>query len=1179
MKKTMMVLLGMGLILSGCALSSDTSDDTSVMLGTTQDGETVYTLYDEDGNAVTTTTITDYTEVSGAGYIVEDDDDNVSAISSTGETLIKSGEYKYIYGKSGLFMATNAAASSMSFNKTSLTLTEEDTTTLKVTGADNDDVVFASSDESVATISKKGKVTAMSAGTATLTAVSGTLTATCKVTVKALEPKLSETELELEVEDTKKLKVTGAGHRTVKWSSSDTSIVKVSKKGKLTAVAEGEATITVKAGDDELTCKVTVKEPTVSINKKKKTILTDDTLQLKLKNVRDGQTITWSSSDESVATVSRKGMVTGLKAGTATITAEVMGQTLTCKVTVKKRSLSMNKSKASMETEGTLKLKVKNKKKGSKVTWSSSDKSVATVSKKGKVTAKKAGTVTITATVGKSKTKVTCEITVTKRTVRMNKTEATITVGKTLKLKVKNKKSPKTIKWSSSNKKVATVSSGGKVTAKKAGYATITAKWGKKKVTCKITVKAKTLKLNQTEASLYVGKSTTLKVKNKTKKQTVTWSSSDTSIATVSEKGKVKGKKAGTATITAKVGDTELTCEVTVSKRTLKLNKSSLTLTEDDTAKLKVKYKEDDETVKWSSSDKSIVTVSGKGKVTAVSEGTATITAKIGKSLKATCEVTVEDRVVTLEEDEFTLTVDDTAKIKVKNAGERTVTYSSQNAAVAKVSKKGKITAVSAGDAKITVKVGTDKLTVNVTVNAKKVSLNKKKATLVKGDTLRLKLKNANSTPIYASDDENIATVSSKGKVTAKATGVAHITAVDGDNSYTCTITVTRDDDKITHTKSVPMTSADVTVIDSTGSTLYEASEDTRIKISDLPIIVQDGTYKVLYDKDTTLYDGDEEVHYVRVSDDGSVVAIAFADHIQVYFTNQSTEDDLDLEVVGNFDIAAYDTRYLVMYDEDNGAVAYFDRESGETYFLDMTITGATIDNDIVVLHDEDNTYLVNAGKIVTVNSYWKDATHYIKRNENVLSGPHTVVNGDDTATLENVELYPGSQYLCADLYPVYVEDTGYMYYNLEGEEAFDEVYATAGAYDANERAVVSYDDGSYSLIDVSGLELISDSAGITALGSDWYAVYVESGAFYLYDKEGDKVSDDEYTGLTDNPVVEVDGVTYLTLIKNGRTYVYNMDKDMKDVFSSEGDVSVSADGYILVDGTTYYTMSGEKME
>ena len=156
--------------------------------------------------------------------------------------------------------------------------------------------------------------------------------------------------------------------------------------------------------------------------------------------------------------------------------------------------------------------------------------------------------------------------------IALNKSTLSVNAGSSAQLSVSyspsNTTDSKSVTWSSSNTSVATVS-GGKVTAKKAGTATITAKVGSKTSACKVTVKAplKSISLNKSSASVTAGKTVSLSVtynpSNTTDSKSVTWSSSNTSVATVSG-GKVTAKKAGTATITAKVGSKTATCKVTV---------------------------------------------------------------------------------------------------------------------------------------------------------------------------------------------------------------------------------------------------------------------------------------------------------------------------------------------------------------------------------------------------------------------------------------------------------------------------------------------------------------------------------------------------------------------------------------------------------------------------------------
>lgn len=146
--------------------------------------------------------------------------------------------------------------------------------------------------------------------------------------------------------------------------------------------------------------------------------------------------------------------------------------------------------------------------------------------------------------------------------IKLNTTSKTLIKGTSYTLKVKGTK--KKVKWSSSKKSVATVTSKGKVTAKKNGIAYISAKVGKKTYKCKIKVETPALSLKS--MNLIVGESYTLKLKGNSQK--VTWTSSQKTLATVSSKGSVKGKKAGNVTIVAKVAGKSYKCNVKVIKPT-----------------------------------------------------------------------------------------------------------------------------------------------------------------------------------------------------------------------------------------------------------------------------------------------------------------------------------------------------------------------------------------------------------------------------------------------------------------------------------------------------------------------------------------------------------------------------------------------------------------------------------
>lgn len=159
-------------------------------------------------------------------------------------------------------------------------------------------------------------------------------------------------------------------------------------------------------------------------------------------------------------------------------------------------------------------------------------------------------------------------------------------------------------------------------------------------------ISASAAKLNKKRITLNVGKTYTLKTAGIKRK--ITWSSNKKSIATVSSKGVVKAVKKGTAVVTAKYGKKKLTCKVTVKQpvTSIKLNKTSVTLKKGNKLTLKATVypkNANNRAVVWKSSNKKVATVSSKGVVKAVGNGTATITvtAKDGSKKKASCKVNI----------------------------------------------------------------------------------------------------------------------------------------------------------------------------------------------------------------------------------------------------------------------------------------------------------------------------------------------------------------------------------------------------------------------------------------------------------------------------------------------------------------------------------------------------------
>lgn len=496
------------------------------------------------------------------------------------------------------------AVTGVSLNKTTLTLTEGDSETLTAavtpSNATNANVTWSTSASGVATVSN-GKVTAVKAGTATITATSAdgsNKSASCTVTVTAKNVAVTGvafTEKTASVVEGEKvtLKITitpdNATNKGIKYTSSDTKVATVDANGTVTGVKKGKATITVTTEDGGKTdkCEVTVTgKPTpvtsVKINRSVLNLeIGEAAILVATVSPTDAtnKNVTWSTSDESICTVDQNGEVTGVKVGTVKITAttEDGGKTAECEVNVKEASVavggvSLDKTSLTVKVGGTAQLTATVTPEGAPqdVSFTSSNTAVATVDKTGKVTGVKLGTATITVKTASGNKTATCKVTVSSATVavtgvKLNKTTLGLKVGasETLTATVSPSDATNTnVTWKSSSTSVATVDKNGKVTAVKAGTATITVTTasGNKTATCKVTVTNNDVKVTEIriigpdnkETSFHwqyiTYKDYTYQLKaavlpeNATNRK-VTWKSSNTNAFTVDQNGLVTFKK------------------------------------------------------------------------------------------------------------------------------------------------------------------------------------------------------------------------------------------------------------------------------------------------------------------------------------------------------------------------------------------------------------------------------------------------------------------------------------------------------------------------------------------------------------------------------------------------------------------------------------------------------------
>ena len=337
---------------------------------------------------------------------------------------------------------TEVNVTGVSVSPTSKTLyvggTQQLTATVSPSDASNKAVTWKSGNTSVATVSDTGLVTAKATGTATITVttVDGGKTATSTITVVANPPtttpvtgvSVSPSSVSLEIGDTKYLTATvspsDASNKAVTWKSGNSSVATVSDTGLVTAKATGTATITVTTvdGGKTATSTITVVEkspttiPVTGVSVSPKSIELDIgeeatiTATVSPSNATNKK-VSWSSSNQNIVTVDANGKVTGVKAGTATITVvtENGGKQDTTSIVVSDpahyivppiEKITINEKNITLKTEERIKLSYTIEPETAitnKVYWKSSDESIAIVTEEGEVLGVSKGTVTITA--------------------------------------------------------------------------------------------------------------------------------------------------------------------------------------------------------------------------------------------------------------------------------------------------------------------------------------------------------------------------------------------------------------------------------------------------------------------------------------------------------------------------------------------------------------------------------------------------------------------------------------------------------------------------------------------------------------------------------------------------------------------------------------------------------------
>lgn len=445
------------------------------------------------------------------------------------------------------------------------------------------------------------------------------------------------------------------------------------------------------------------------------------------------------------------------------------------------------------------------------VTWNSTNPNAVTVDN-GVVTAVGEGSSTVTATVGEKVATINYTVRIPLESITINGDETlskneektlTVTYNPT------NTTDNKTVDWESSNPEIVSIDSTGKITGKKGGTAKITATVGNVKAEkeVKVVVPIESVSLSGDD-SILKGESkrltATINPEDTTDDKTITWSSDNEDVLFVDQNGQMRGIKEGTANVKAVVAGKETTKQITVNE----IHIDSITIDGDQefemvknqTKNLSAKINpdnttDDDKNITWTSNKEDVAKVDNNGKVTALKEGEATITAKVGThetSVKVNVkEIHIDSVVINELDDEFTR--GDEFKFSASYTPEnttdenKTVEWSSSNTDVGTIDQEGNFVALKEGTTTITAKIGNIKAEREVTVIENHVDdfklLQEEGEVLNIGNTQKLVtvVNPENCTDAYtikySSSDEAIATVDENGNVTALKDGKVVITA------------------------------------------------------------------------------------------------------------------------------------------------------------------------------------------------------------------------------------------------------------------------------------------------------------------------------------------------------------------------------------------------------------------
>ena len=547
-------------------------------------------------------------------------------------------------------------------------------------------VQWTTSDPSVADVSQDGVVTTNDAGTITISAKLNGILAGAEVQVSraatasvAVSPTTSSI-VPGQTQQLVAMVTDGSGHvvaasSSAKWSSSSTTIATVGDNGVVKGIAKGMAIITAQVQGKRATAVVNVLSipvATISVSLASATLSVGQTTQATavLKdaqgNVINGHTVAWQSSNPAMATVTASGLVSALGKSVVTISAIANGKVGSSSLTVAApvpSILNVTPTSAAVTVGKTTQLTAEEHDANGvlipnrPVTWSSDNSKVAPVSASGVASGAGVGSTVLHASADGMTSNVTITVTdVPAASIAIAPTSVAMAVGDSSQLTATVRDASgaaltnRAVSWSSNSAGVS-VSPTGMLKALGAASATITAQVEGLTATATANVAppppspVASVTVSLVSTSLLAGQSTqataVLRAADGTilTGRSITWSSANTDVATVSSTGAVSAVAAGSASIVATSEGQAGAATVTVAPppvapvASVSLSASSTSLLVGQTTQIVVTLKDatghalTGRTVGWTSSAPNVASVSSAGVVTALSGGTATITA------------------------------------------------------------------------------------------------------------------------------------------------------------------------------------------------------------------------------------------------------------------------------------------------------------------------------------------------------------------------------------------------------------------------------------------------------------------------------------------------------------------------------------------------------------------------